>query len=264
MKVSIIIPTYKPGYYIWECLDSLKNQTFSQDKLEILIILNGDKEPYYSQINNWIDENRIKNTKLLYSKEKGVSYARNLGLEKSSGENICFIDDDDYIDNNYIEELIKSIEKYGKNGIVVTNYINFDEKTRENLFETKYQNEFYTDNILKMRKVFSVSCIKLIPKNIIGNIRFKNYSNGEDSLFMLEISKNIKYIVVTEKNTFYNYRVRKTSAHFKKKKASYILKNSLSLLKEYIKIFFKKGYNKKFVFVRILALVKGIIFQLKN
>lgn len=264
MKISVIIPTYKPDYYIWECLESLKNQTLSQDEFEILIILNGDKEPYYCQINNWINKNKTENIKLLYSEKKGVSYARNLGLDIAWGENICFIDDDDYVDNNYLEELINSVEKYDKNGIVVTNYINFDEKTREKLFETKYQNGFYTKNILEIRKVFSMGCIKLIPQKIIDNTRFKNYSNGEDALFMLEISKNINYISFTGKNVYYYRRVRINSANYRKKKVSYILKNLFNLLNEYVKIFFKEGYNKKFVFIRILALFKGTIFQLKN
>lgn len=264
MKISVIIPTYKPDYYIWECLNSLKKQTVSQDSFEVLIILNGDKEPYYSQISDWINKNEMKNIRLLYSEKKGVSSARNLGLDTARGENICFIDDDDYIDNNYLEELVKGIERYGQNGIVITNYMNFDEKTKENLYETKHQNGFYTKNILEIRKVFSMGCMKLIPKNIIRNIRFKNYSNGEDSLFMLEISKNINYISFTEKNVLYHRRVRKNSANYKSKKISYILKNSFNLLNEYVKIFFKKGYNKKFIFIRILAVIKGLIFQLVN
>ena len=263
MKISVIIPTYKPDYYIWECLNSLKKQTVSQDSFEVLIILNGDKEPYFFQISDWINKNKIKNMKLLYSEKKGVSNARNLGLDIACGENICFIDDDDYIDDDYFKELIEGIEKYGEKGIVVTNYINFDEKTREKLFETKYQNEFYTKNILKMRKVFSIGCVKLIPKNIIGDIRFKNYSNGEDSLFMLEISKNVKYVSVAGKNVFYHRRVRKNSANFRRKKISYVLKNSFNLLKEYVEIFFEERYNKKFVFIRILALIKGMLLQLK-
>lgn len=264
MKISVIMPTYRPDYYIYECLNSLKNQTISQDNFEVLIVLNGDKEPYYSQISDWINKNEMKNIKLLYSEKKGVSNARNLGLDIAYGENICFIDDDDYIDDDYLKELIKGIEKYGKNGIVVTNYINFDEKTKKKLFETKYQNGFYTENILQVRKVFSIVWIKLIPKNIIGNIRFKNYSNGEDALFMLEISKNINCVSVTGKNVYYYRRVRINSANYRKKKVSYILKNSFNLLNEYVKIFFKEGYNKKFVFIRILALIKGTIFQLKN
>lgn len=263
MKISVIIPTYKPDYYIWECLNSLKKQTVSQDSFEVLIILNGDKEPYFSQISDWINKNKIKNMKLLYSEKKGVSNARNLGLDIACGENICFIDDDDYIDDDYFKELIEGIEKYGKDGIVVTNYINFDENTKENLYKTEYKSGFYTKNILEIRKVFSMGCMKLIPKNIIMNIRFKNYSNGEDSLFMLEISKNIKYISFTEKNVLYHRRVRKNSASFRKKKISYILKNSFDLLKEYVEIFFKEEYNKKFVFIRILALFKGMLIQLK-
>ena len=56
MKISVIIPTYKPKEYIWECLDSLKSQTFDKKEFEIILILNGCKEPYYSEIDKYIME----------------------------------------------------------------------------------------------------------------------------------------------------------------------------------------------------------------
>ena len=40
MKISVVVPTYKPKYYLWECLNSLKEQTFPVDDFEILLVLN--------------------------------------------------------------------------------------------------------------------------------------------------------------------------------------------------------------------------------
>ena len=54
MKISVIIPTYKPKAYLWECLNSLCNQSFHFEDYEIIIVLNGCKEPYDSQINEFI------------------------------------------------------------------------------------------------------------------------------------------------------------------------------------------------------------------
>lgn len=111
MDISIIVPTYKPDYYIWECLESLKNQSLDREKYEVLIILNGEKESYYSNIKNWIEKNKVENFEILYTKISGVSNARNIGLDNSRGEYIVFIDDDDYVDRNYLEELLKKIKK---------------------------------------------------------------------------------------------------------------------------------------------------------
>ena len=101
---------------------------------------------------------------------------------------------------------------------------------------------------------------KLIPKKIISNFRFNlDYKNGEDSLFMLEISKNIKYISTVKKEIFYKRRVRQSSANFKKRNINEKFLNSYLMIKEYLKIFLKKDYKKIFILIRILAIFKGIL-----
>ena len=50
MKISVIIPSYKPQEYLWQCLDSLCSQTFPKEDFELILVLNGCKEPYYEQI----------------------------------------------------------------------------------------------------------------------------------------------------------------------------------------------------------------------
>lgn len=54
MKISVIIPSYKPRDYLFECLDSLSCQTFPHDEFEVVLILNGCKEPYISTINSYL------------------------------------------------------------------------------------------------------------------------------------------------------------------------------------------------------------------
>lgn len=49
-KISVIIPTYAPKDYLWECLGSLENQTLSKDEFEVILVLNGEREPYESLI----------------------------------------------------------------------------------------------------------------------------------------------------------------------------------------------------------------------
>ena len=64
-----------------------------------------------------------------------------------------------------------------------------------------------------------MGCIKSIPRKIIGDIRFNSkFKNGEDSLFMTEISRSISKIGTVDKEVIYHRRVRRNSANFKKKK----------------------------------------------
>ena len=96
MKISVIIPTYKPQDYIWECLDSLIKQTFSCDDFEIILVLNGCNNPWQENIEKYVEKNmRGMNVQFFISEMAGVSNARNLGLDNAKGEYVTFIDDDD-------------------------------------------------------------------------------------------------------------------------------------------------------------------------
>lgn len=258
MDISVIIPTFKPREYLWECLDSLKEQNIEKEKYEILIILNGEKEPYYSQILNYINKNNLLNFKLFYVEVSGVSNARNFGLDISKGKNIIFIDDDDYISKNYLKTLNTEVEE---NSIVVSNMLIFDDLTKlklENKIEFIENN--HSKDIIKSRENFGVVWRKIIPKNIIGTIRFKKeLKNSEDAIFMLEISKNIKVVKNTSKKIVYYRRVRKDSAHFRQKMRLEIAVNFLIQFKYMLNFFLRKEYNKKFIFIRLLGLIKGSI-----
>ncbi len=257
MKISVIIPSYKPQEYIFECLTSLQGQTLSNKQFEVLIILNGEKEPYYSKIDNYIKKNNLFNFILLYTKEKGVSNARNIGLKKSQGENIAFIDDDDYISSNYLEEMLKKINY---NTIVICNIFRFYDNTDTFISDSEFIENNTVNNILKGKKYFSMACCKLIPKVILKNVFFKtNLKNSEDTIFMMEISKNIKLIKTTPANIIYYRRIRENSAYFRKKTKQEIIGNFFQQLFYLFLFLINKEYNKKFITVKILGLIKGTL-----
>ena len=79
MKISVIIPSYKPGEYIKECLSSLKRQTLSADDFEIVVVLNGCDAPYQSVLEKYIQEENIVNAHVIHTDTPGVSNARNVG-----------------------------------------------------------------------------------------------------------------------------------------------------------------------------------------
>ena len=49
-KISVIIPTYTPKDYLWDCLKSLEQQNLSKEYFEVILVLNGEQEPYFSLI----------------------------------------------------------------------------------------------------------------------------------------------------------------------------------------------------------------------
>ena len=100
--VSIIVPIYKVEKYLPTCIDSIISQTYKN--IEILLIDDGSPDNCGRICDEYaVKDNRIR---VFHEENKGVSVARNIGLDNANGEWISFIDPDDYIDNDFIEYLV--------------------------------------------------------------------------------------------------------------------------------------------------------------
>ena len=265
IKISVIIPTYKPAAYIQDCLLSLENQTLSKDKFEVIIILNGDKEPYYSDLLLFL-KNCTINYNLIHTEKKGVSNARNLGIEKAKGDYIVFVDDDDVVSETFLEGLS---EKSANNTIVVSNFKCFNGSIDDS-FDDYLSNSFkrsYNDKkikLLKIRSHFSSSCGKLIPVEVINGRTFnQKIEKGEDSLFMATISDRVKDIKLSDINSIYYRRIRSESASRKKRAFGYELNNCSILMLQYLKLYFSNPlrYNIMFIATRLLANIRNLLIQ---
>lgn len=104
-KISIITPVYNVEQFIGECIESVLMQDMSD--FELILVDDGSKDDSLSICREYAKkDSRIK----VYSKENGgVSSARNLGIQKSEGEYLCFIDSDDFVTANYCSSLLNYI-----------------------------------------------------------------------------------------------------------------------------------------------------------
>ena len=81
IHISVIIPTYKPQAYLWECLDSMVAQTFPKEEFEVILVLNGCSEPYKRDIEQYISPKMgSMHVQFIHTEEGGVSNARNMGI----------------------------------------------------------------------------------------------------------------------------------------------------------------------------------------
>ena len=260
MLISVILPTYSPGRYIYECLDSIAKQTLSTIKFEVIIILNGFKEPYYTELENYVKALSNHNFRLIYVDVPGVSNARNIGLDVAIGEYITFIDDDDMVSPTYLEGLlaVSSPTCIGvSNGYAFINDINEKIVYAITNLHKSIKNEKFS--LVKFRSYLSPPVYKLIHRNIIGNIRFDTSMRiSEDSLFCFKISKNIKDMRCADESAIYFVRKREGSATRKPMKVSYVLKLTLKKIWLFTKIYFSSPlmYNFSFYISRLLACVK--------
>lgn len=264
MKISVIIPTYRPKDYLWDCLNSLVNQTFHKNDFEVILVLNGCEEPYKTEIEKFISTEMVEmNVNFIHTLQGGVSNARNIALDQAKGEYITFIDDDDFISTSCLSELY---EKASSDTISLCYPYAFKDGDMNQLSyritnvyneRFRYGRQTYT----RTRKYFSGPCMKLIPMSFIQGRRFNpNFKNGEDTLFMFLISDRIKYVNFTSKNAVYYRRVRLGSATSTITTKDNIC-NLFRLINEYTKIYIGGifRYDSCFYLTRVLGAIRSII-----
>lgn len=264
--ISVIIPSYKPANYIYRCLESVARQDIDKQRYEVIIVLNGCNEPYYTDIKLFLQQKfqGIK-TLLLQTDVTGVSNARNIGLDNAQGEYITFIDDDDWVSYNFLRNLSK---KSDKNKIIVSNILLINEKSKQQ--ETCFLNKIFSKNknntnpsIFSARGFMSNACEKLIPQNVIQKDRFPvEFELGEDSIFMFAISKRINKIELTSSDTIYYINKRATSSSRSLNRPfTFRLKLALKQISAYTLIYINdiSNYNSLFFLTRIVASLRKII-----
>ncbi len=105
-KISVIIPVYNNALYLSKCIDSILSQSF-QD-FEVVIVDDGSKDGSEIICDNY--QKKDYRVKVFHTENKGVSFARNLGLERSCGEWISFIDSDDWVDTEFLSTLYSQVD----------------------------------------------------------------------------------------------------------------------------------------------------------
>jgi glycosyltransferase involved in cell wall biosynthesis len=126
MLFSIIVPVYNSAPYLEECVESLLRQTFSE--FEILLIENGstDNSPELCDIY----ERKYPCIKTFHIPNGGLSDARNYGVDKASGEYLVFVDSDDFVTFDMLENFQASIQEYPDVQVITSNgkYLTYKEK----------------------------------------------------------------------------------------------------------------------------------------
>lgn len=115
-KVSVIIPIYNVEKFLGKCLTSVCRQTYKN--IEVILVDDGSQDNSLNIARDFSQyDSRIK---VVRQSNAGVSAARNTGIEKSTGEYLCFIDADDIVSDDYVEYLLSLVVKYEAEVAVTT------------------------------------------------------------------------------------------------------------------------------------------------
>ena len=208
MKISIIVPVYNVEKYLPKCLDSLINQTYKN--IEINLIDNNSTDDSLKICQEYAEKDQ--RIKIYHQPLQGAANARNLGLEKATGELIGFVDSDDYADLNMYQLLIEQLIRLNSD-IVVCNAYTLTEDSkflRTNFNPNKIGIELSGDDILNY--IYSSSGViwnTLMKREVIGDLKFhKHIHYGEDLLFLLEVLGKAKSASILDKPLYYYYVTR--------------------------------------------------------
>lgn len=272
--ISIIIPVYNTELYLKKCIESVILQTYNN--LEIILIDDGSTDKSY----DIGKEYALKDSRIILLKQKnsGVSKARNLGIEKASGDWITFLDSDDWLEPNALEVLLNNALKYDADMVMANFFYNYSDYERigylsKNILRKTDINSYplailvpeasnYYDKTNLDIEIYAAACCKLTRKEIISkhHLTFNEKLHlGEDGLFHLKTFLKVKEAIVINEH-LYHYRMHENSAIHKYKKDIEnhnldFYQNYTSLLKE-IPLKFREEYKNLVSYKIYLQLIQ--------
>jgi len=127
-EVSIILVNYNGSKYIEQCIDSLLNQTFRD--FEIVFVDNASKDNSVDLFRNIVKKRKIKNVKIILNKtNRGYTGGNNIGVSYSSGKFIVILNNDTYLDKNWLAALVREAKQLSNNkGIILTSKVLYPDK----------------------------------------------------------------------------------------------------------------------------------------
>lgn len=212
-KISVIIPVYNIEAYIAQCIESVINQTYK--KLEIILVDDGSTDSSGDICDKYASQdNRIS---VIHKKNGGLSDARNVAIDKASGNYILFIDGDDYIHHYTIEVLVSTARQY--NSEVTTcgySYVFDDsivdlsealEKSQPLVFTV----EMAIENLMYQKNTTTSAWGKLYKKELFSSgVRYPKSAICEDLPTTYKLFAKANTLAILS-NPLYLYRQRKGS-----------------------------------------------------
>ena len=201
IPVSVIIPVYNVDLYLREALDSVINQTY--EDLEIIVINDGSTDNSGKICNEYaLKDSRIR---VIHQKNKGISAARNTGLDAMSGELVVFLDPDDAYLPEYVKTLVET-QIQNESDIVVCRYVSYKETGKLNISHRKALkpamghcsiNRIEALQALVRREINSSVWNKIYRRELWNNVRFPEghvYEDIATTHLVMDLSNKVTVI----------------------------------------------------------------------
>lgn len=193
--VSVIVPVYNGEKYLRRCVDSIREQTYSA--LEILLIDDGSEDSSGAICDAFSREDERITVK--HVENRGVSAARNLGLDSCHGEYVTFVDADDHLEPEFVETLLEMLRRDQTSVAVCAN-------------GTVHEAVKMCECVMDVEKEFSYEihlfgCFvwgKIYKREILEQLRFQgDLSVGEDTLFFGQVLAQLSRLSYTDRKLYH-------------------------------------------------------------
>lgn len=208
VKVSFIMPVYNCSNCVIRAIESILNQTYKN--IELIIINDGSTDNTLDKIIKYQSDKRVK---IINQKNKGPSYARNIGINNSTGDYIAFCDGDDYLDEDIVSKFVDFQKKKDylydvvlfktvriENGNLIDK-TSFNESFSFSKTEKKLLIDSIFNKFLKYNSIFGFDgiCGKFISSSLIK----KNCIQYPNNVYRFEDAKFCKDVYFHSDNIYY-------------------------------------------------------------
>lgn len=209
-EIGIIVPVYNVENYIERCINSIIKQSYTNFILILVDDGSNDNSLNICKKYSSID----KRVKVISQKNKGVSSARNKGIEFCQSEYLCFIDSDDYVESDYLNNFVENL--YDDSDLIFQGINKCYKDKIEKIIPQKgiYCRDELLNGISDINKfsIFGYVCTKLYKTEIIKKNKLvfnNNIKISEDRIFALQYLYYCNKLYVVNKSS-YNYIIHNT------------------------------------------------------
>ena len=215
-KVSIIIPVYNVEKYLRRCLDSVLAQTYTN--FEAILVDDCSPDESYKICEEYArKDGRIK----VIRKEKngGASSARNVAIESATGEYFSFVDSDDYIEPNYLQVLVETIESDSEADFAQCGFYEINGKEDIESLDLNGERPSSVKKAYSGKQAFGCAygdgCsstfnfllwTKLFKRELVGGIRFVEGLRCEDAIFVSQLMMRASKAITSNDRVYYYCR----------------------------------------------------------
>ena len=208
MLVSVIVPVYNVEPYLREALDSVVNQTYKD--LEIIIVDDGSTDGSADICEEYADSDpRIK---LIHQSNKGLSGARNTGLDNATGDFVAFVDSDDSISPSFVETLVSALISSDSSIAICRCSViyasgSMNGVAASSVFPTISNGIYERADAIRLlieEKMSFNACNKLFKRELFSGVRFPEGHVYEDAFPCVKLFDKAERVVLVDES-LYNY-----------------------------------------------------------